>query len=404
MTIAPAIPGLKQNWHQFTLLVIINAFVGGMVGLERAILPQLAASEFGIRSTTVMLSFIVAFGVSKALTNYATGYWANRIGRKNLLVLGWVIALPIPFMLMYAAEWHWIVVANILLGINQGLAWSSTVVMKMDLVGDRQRGLAAGINEFAGYLSVGLVALLTGYLAAQYGVRPVPFYTGVVLTVLGLVLSFFFVNDTAHFITQQGKFSRIPLLRKPFLDTSFRHRSLSTITQAGFVNNLNDGMLWGLLPILLLSKHFTTSQIGVLVALYPGIWGIVQLFTGPLADRYPVRLILFVGMTMQGLCIVALSSASTFFEFAALSVLLGLGTALVYPTFMAAIAHYTHPHQRAESLGVFRLWRDSGYAVGALLTGLLADWWGIEGAMVLVGLLTGASGLVALFRMNEPIH
>lgn len=382
------------------LLVVINAFVGGMVGLERTMLPQLAESAFGIRSNSVILSFIVAFGLAKAVANYAVGFWASRIGRKNLLVMGWGIAIPVPFLLMYATEWHWIVFANVLLGFNQGLSWSSTVVMKMDLAGDRQRGLAAGINEFAGYLSVGLVALLTSYLAAQYGVRPVPFYTGVVLVILGFALSFFFVRDTARFVRQETRQSTTPLLRHPFLDTTLRHHSLSAVTQAGLVNNLNDGMLWGLLPLLLLSKQFTPSQIGLLTAIYPGVWGIAQLFAGPLSDRYPVRIILFGGMSLQALGIVALTGASTFPEFVQISVLLGVGTALVYPTFMTAIAQFTNPQQRAESLGVFRLWRDLGYAIGALMTGLLADRWGINTAVLSVGGLTGLSGLITLFRMQ----
>lgn len=400
MTTPASITGLRQNWAQFTLLVIINAFVGGMVGLERTMLPQLAESEFGIRSNTVILSFLVAFGLAKALSNYAVGFWANRIGRKNLLVIGWGMAIPVPFLLMYATEWRWIVAANILLGINQGLAWSSTVVMKMDLVGERQRGLAAGINEFAGYLSVGLVAFLTSYLAAQYGVRPVPFYTGVALTVLGFTGSLFFVNDTARFVRQEAQQCTIPLLRHPFLDTTLRHRALSAVTQAGLVNNLNDGMLWGLLPLLLLSKQFTVAEIGLLAAIYPAVWGVAQLFTGPLSDRYPVRIILFAGMSLQALGIIALTGAGTFSEFVLISAGLGIGTALVYPTFMVAIAQFTHPQQRAESLGVFRLWRDLGYAIGALLTGLLADRWGIEWAILAVGGLTGLSGFITLFRMR----
>ena len=396
----PALTGLRQNWSQFILLVIINAFVGGMVGLERTMLPQLAESEFGIRSNTVILSFIVAFGLAKAVSNYAVGFWANRVGRKNLLVMGWGMAIPVPFLLMYATEWHWIVVANVLLGINQGLAWSSTVVMKMDLVGDRQRGLAAGINEFAGYLSVGLVAFLTSYLAAQYGIRPVPFYTGVVLTALGFTFSYFFVSDTARFVRQEAQHSTVPLLSHPFLDTTLRHRSLSAVTQAGLVNNLNDGMLWGLLPLLLLSRHFTATEIGLLAAIYPGVWGMAQLFTGPLSDRYPVRMILFTGMSLQALGIVALTKAGTFSEFVLISVGLGIGTALVYPTFMVAIAQFTNPQQRAESLGVFRLWRDLGYAIGALITGFITDRWGIESAILTVGGLTGLSGFITLFRMR----
>lgn len=278
--------GLKENWQQFTLLVIVNAFVGGMVGLERSIIPQLAELEFGLSSKSAILSFIVAFGVTKAIANYFTGRLANKIGRKNLLVIGWIIALPIPILLIYADNWAWIVVANVLLGISQGLTWSSTVVMKMDLVGEKQRGLAMGINEFAGYLAVGIVAFLTGYIAQNYGIRPYPFYIGIVISVLGLLLTLIWVKDTRTFVSQEAKTSTIGKTENVFWTTTFTDKTLSSVTQAGLVNNLNDGMIWGLLPILLLQLRFDNQNIGIITAIYPTVWGIGQLVTGKLSDIF----------------------------------------------------------------------------------------------------------------------
>lgn len=393
--------GLKENWQQFSLLVVINAFVGGMIGIERSILPQLAESEFGIASKTAILSFIIAFGITKANSNYFTGKLANRIGRKNLLVIGWLFALPVPFILIYANSWNWVVFANILLGINQGLTWSSTVVMKIDLVGDKKRGMAMGINEFAGYLAVGLTAFLTGYLASHYGVRPVPFYLGIAFSVCGLALSVLFVKDTAHHVHKENQISNLPLLRNPFWDTTFRHKSLGSVTQAGLVNNLNDGMIWGLLPLLLFAKNFDNAQIGILTAIYPTVWGVSQLATGKLSDILSKRLLLFWGMLLQAFGIIVLIWAQTFLHFAVIGVVLGIGTALVYPTFLAAIADYTNPIQRAESLGVFRFWRDLGYAVGAILTGVTADLLGVNFSILFIGILTAISGLVVLFRMQS---
>ncbi|MES2795877.1 MAG: MFS transporter, partial [Bacteroidota bacterium] len=393
--------GLKENWKQFALLVIINAFVGGMIGLERSILPQLAAQEFGVSSKTALLSFIVAFGITKAICNYFTGKLANKIGRKNLLVIGWFFALPVPFILIYTSQWNWILFANLLLGINQGLTWSMAVVMKIDLVGNKKRGLAVGINEFAGYVSVGLVAFLTGYIANRYGIRPYPFYLGIVFSILGLLLSALFVKDTKHHVNTESQESKISFLKNIFVDTTIRHKSLSGITQSGLVNNLNDGMIWGLLPLHLLSKNFSTTQIGLLTAIYPTIWGLGQLFTGKLSDIYSKRLLLFWGMILQALAITGLIWASSFLQFAILSILLGLGTALVYPTFINAIADYTHPSQRAESLGVFRFWRDLGYAIGALLTGMLADSFSLKTSILTIGLLTAFSAFVILKRVKD---
>ena len=392
--------GLKENWQQFFLLVIINAFVGGMVGLERTILPEIAEADFDIAAKTAIFSFIIVFGIVKAITNYYTGALANKFGRKNLLVLGWIIAIPIPFILIYANSWNWIIFANILLGINQGLTWSSTVVMKIDLVGERNRGLAMGLNESAGYLAVGIVAFLTGWIASEYGLRPYPFYMGIGFVVIGLLSSIFLVRDTIQHVQAESSISNIPLLKNVFWDTTWRHRDLGSISQAGLVNNLNDGMVWGLFPILLAVKEFDLEQIGKIVALYPMVWGLGQLFTGKMADHLSKKNMLFCGMLFQGIALFMMIYADGFFQFAALSVLLGVGTAIVYPTFLAAIADYSPPQQRAESIGVFRLWRDLGYALGALLTGIIADSLGINWAVGAIGGITIISALIILFRMR----
>jgi MFS family permease len=392
--------GLKKNWKQFTLLVIINAFVGGMVGLERSILPEIASADFNIAAKTAILSFIIVFGITKAITNYYTGALANKFGRKNLLTLGWVVALPIPFILIFADNWSWIIAANILLGINQGLCWSSTVVMKIDLVGEKNRGFAMGLNEAAGYLAVGGVAFLTGWIAGQYGLRPYPFYIGILLSVLGLLGSVFLIKDTRHHVATETATSTILKLQNIFLETTWKNPNLGSITQAGLVNNLNDGMVWGLLPILLSSKGFSIPQIGLVVAVYPSIWGIGQLLTGKLADHLPARKLLFWGMLLQGLVLLLFATTSSLEVFILLSVFLGIGTALVYPTFLAAIANYTHPQQRAESIGVFRLWRDLGYAIGALLTGILADLMGIGISIAAIGGVTILSACVIIIRMR----
>jgi MFS family permease len=396
--------GLKENWQQFSILVVVNAFVGGMVGLERSIIPQLAETEFGLSSKSAILSFIVAFGVTKAIANYFTGRLANKIGRKNLLIIGWILALPIPFLLIYANSWAWIVVANILLGISQGLTWSSTVVMKMDLVGEKQRGLAMGINEFAGYLAVGIVAFLTGYIAENYGIRPYPFYLGIAMSILGLLLSWLWVKDTKTFVAQEAKTSTIAKSENVFWTTTFTNKTLSSVTQAGLVNNLNDGMIWGLLPILLLQLKFNNQNIGIITAIYPTVWGIGQLVTGKLSDVLSKKKMLFWGMLLQGIAIVLLPSLSNFTALSLLSALLGIGTALVYPTFLSTIAQATNPNQRAESVGTFRLWRDLGYALGAIISGITADIFGISYAIILIGILTILSSIVILIRMPESIE
>ncbi|MFZ6025941.1 MAG: MFS transporter [Bacteroidota bacterium] len=392
--------GLKENWKQFSLLVIINAFVGGMVGLERSILPKIAEQEFHIAAATAVLSFIIVFGIVKALTNYFTGTLANKFGRKKLLVAGWLFAIPVPVILMFANSWNWIVAANILLGINQGLTWSSTVVMKIDLVGEKNRGLAMGLNEFAGYLSVAVVAFLTGWIAGQFGLRPYPFYIGIILSLAGLFSSWLLVRDTIHHVSKEATASTIPLLKNIFLDTTLFHKNLSSVTQAGLVNNLNDGMAWGLFPILLSQKHFSISEIGIVTAIYPAVWGIGQLFTGKMSDHVCKKSMLWWGMFLQGIALLLFVFAQTLAHFILLSVILGWGTAMVYPTFLASVAENTHPHDRAKSLGVFRLWRDSGYAIGAILTGLIADRLGINASIIVIGLLTVISSVIIHYRMK----
>jgi MFS family permease len=392
--------GLKENWQQFTLLVIVNAFVGGMVGLERSILPKIAEAEFHIAAKTAILSFIVVFGIVKAITNYYTGTLANKVGRKNLLVLGWLIAIPVPFMLMHAPNWNWIIAANILLGINQGLTWSSTVVMKIDLVGEKERGFAMGLNEFAGYIAVAAVAFLTGWIAGNYGLRPYPFYIGIALSFAGLITSFLFIKDTRHHVAKETENSNIPNLKNTFWDTTLFDRNLGSVSQAGLINNLNDGMVWGIFPILLAQKNFSISEIGIVTAIYPAVWGLGQLFTGKMADFFCKKSLLFWGMFLQGIALLFLIFASTFTHFIIISVILGWGTAMVYPTFLATIAENTNPQDRAKSVGTFRLWRDLGYAIGAILTGIIADAFGISASIIVIAVLTIASSFIIEFRMR----
>jgi MFS family permease len=392
--------GLKENWQQFTLLVIINAFVGGMVGLERSILPRIAAVEFHIAAKTAILSFIVVFGIVKAITNYYTGALANKFGRRNLLVTGWIIGIPIPFILMFAPSWSWIIAANVLLGINQGLTWSSTVVMKIDLVGEKQRGFAMGLNEFAGYIAVALVAFLTGWIASEYGVRPYPFYVGIALVFFGLVGSLFFIKDTKHHVAKETITNTIPRLKNIFWDTTWKNKNLGSVTQAGLINNLNDGMAWGIFPILLAARGFSIGEIGIVTAIYPAVWGIGQLFTGKMADKFCKKDILYLGMFLQALALIFLIWANTMFHYILLSSVLGWGTAMVYPTFLATVAENTNPQDRAKSIGIFRLWRDLGYAIGAILTGIIADLVSINAAILFIGLLTLASAFIIHYRMN----
>lgn len=396
--------GLKENWKQFAILVIVNAFVGGMIGIERTIFPQFAEDEFGITSKTALLSFITAFGITKAITNYFTGRLANIIGRKNLLLLGWFTAIPIPFILIYATNWNWVIFANIILGLSQGLTWSSTVVMKIDLVGEKERGLAMGLNEFAGYFAVGITAYLSGYVAHKFGITPYPFYIGIFISVVGFLLTLFMVKDTRVFVHKESLTDKIKSLDNVFIETTFKNRTLSSVTQAGLINNLNDGMIWGLFPVILLSLHYNSARIGIITAIYPTVWGFGQLFTGKMSDVYSKKKMLFWGMLLQGLAILLIPISSTFSLLIIISSLLGLGTALVYPTFLATIAQATSPKQRAESIGTFRLWRDFGYAFGAVISGITADLFGVEYAIYLIGGLTVISSLIIKFRMPETIQ
>ncbi|MBU2045179.1 MAG: MFS transporter, partial [Bacteroidetes bacterium] len=347
---------------------------------------------------------IIVFGFTKAIANYFAGSLANKVGRKNILILGWLVALPIPFLLMFAPSWSWIIFANVLLGINQGLTWSSTVVMKIDLVGEKNRGLAMGLNEFSGYLAIALVALLSGYIAQHYGLSFYPFLIGIVLSILGLLGSIFLVKDTRKFVTQEAQKSIVKPLRNIFLDTSFRQKNLSSVSRAGLINNLNDGMVWGLLPILLINKGYELSQVGLIVAVYPAVWGISQLFSGRLADIICKKKLLFWGMLLQGIAIILLVFANSTSHYITVAIILGLGTAVVYPTFLAAIADDTHPQQRAESMGIFRFWRDSGYAFGAILSGILADAYGMNTAILSIGALTLVSAMVIQWRMSCRIN
>lgn len=392
--------GLKENINQFILLIIVNSFVGGMVGLERSILPQIAEAEFHIAAKTAVLSFIIVFGIVKAITNYYTGALANRFGRRNLLTIGWLFAIPVPFILMMAHNWNWIIVANILLGINQGLTWSSTVVMKIDLVGEKDRGFAMGLNEFAGYLAVAVVAFATGMVASEFGLRPYPFYIGIVLSFAGLLTSWFLVKDTKHHVAKEAASNSVAKLKNVFWDTTLFDRNLGSVTQAGLINNLNDGMAWGLFPILLAQKNFSISEIAIVTAVYPAVWGIGQLFTGKMSDYFCKKSMLFWGMFLQGVALLLFVFASSFTHYIILASILGWGTAMVYPTFLATVAENTNPHDRPKSLGVFRLWRDMGYAIGAILTGVIADAFGINASVIVIGVLTVASSLIIQNRMR----
>ena len=396
--------GLRENLAQFALLVLVNAFVGAMAGMERSLLPMIATEDFGLAARTAALSFIVVFGITKALTNYFAGRFADRFGRKPLLMAGWGLAAPVPLMLMWAPTWNWVLVANALLGASQGLTWSTTVIMKIDLVGPKRRGLAMGLNEFAGYVAVAAAAFATGWIAARTGLRPVPFYLGVVVVAVGFTLSLLVRETTSHAAFESSlKADAGPDLaaREVFWRTSIRDRNLSSVSQAGLVNNLNDGMAWGLFPILFTSFGMSLTQIGVLAGLYPAVWGVAQIATGALSDRFGRKWFIAAGMWIQAIGIYVVSSSIIFSGFAAGSVLLGLGTAMVYPTLLAAIGDVAMPAWRASAIGVYRLWRDLGYAVGALLAGVSADLWGISGAIRIVAALTFVSGVVAAMRMTE---
>jgi MFS family permease len=397
--------GLKENWRQFSLLVLVNAFVGGMVGLERTVVPLIGSQEFGLVLKTAIFSFIVSFGVVKAFSNLVSGTMADRFGRKKVLVAGWLVGVPVPFMIMFAPSWEWIVAANVLLGVNQGLTWSVAVIMKIDLVGPRSRGLAVGLNEFAGYLMVGITAWVTGYLASVYGLRPEPFYLGVGYAFFGLLVSVVLVRDTREHVRLEMEGhppEPNPLtFREIFARTSLKDRNLFATSQAGLVNNLNDGMSWGVFPLFFNSFGLGVERIGVLKAVYPAVWGILQIVTGPLSDRWGRKGLIVGGMWVQATGIFV-SVATRSFEWWLLgSLLLGLGTAMVYPTLIAAVSDNSHPAWRARSLSVYRFWRDLGYAVGALSAGIIADTLGISWAIGSVGALTFISGAVVAVAMQE---
>jgi MFS family permease len=403
--------GLRANLGQFTLLVVINAFVGAMVGLERTVVPLLGEREFGLASKTAIVSFIVSFGVTKACLNLAAARLAERFGRKPILIAGWLLGVPVPFLIMWAPTWTWIDAANVLLGANQAFAWSMTVIMKVDLVGPRRRGLALGLNEFAGYLSVAASAWATGYIASRYALRPEPFYYGGIVAVLGLTLSALFVRETRGHVALEVAQTRVatahaaPALsfRQIFTLTTWRHPSLAAACQAGLVNNLNDGMSWGIYPLFFAQHGLGVAAIGVVKAVYPGVWGALQIVTGPLSDRIGRKRLIAGGMIVQAVGIWLTVLVPAYPEWIAGAVLQGLGTAMVYPTLLAVVGDVAQPAWRATSYGVYRLWRDLGYAVGALLAGLVADWLGMAAAIHVVAVLTLLSGVVVLARMGETL-
>jgi MFS family permease len=400
--------GLRENLAQFSLLVLVNAFVGAMAGLERTILPAMAEQEFHLAARTAILSFIVVFGAAKALTNYGAGWLSDRLGRKHVLVAGWVMAAPVPFLLMWAPSWNWVLAANALLGISQGLTWSTTVIMKIDLVGARRRGLAMGLNEFAGYVALAATALATGWIAARTGVRPEPFYLGVGFVAAGLGLSAWLVRETRHHVSHESALrTGVPaaalapgeVLRR----TSLTDPTLSSVSQAGLVNNLNDGMAWGLFPLVFAAAGLDLASVGLLAALYPATSGLGQLVTGALSDRIGRKPLIVWGMWIQSAGIAVVAATDRFAGFAAGAILLGVGTAMVYPTLLAAIGDVAHPSWRASAVGVYRLWRDLGYAIGALVAGATADAFGVPAAIWLVAGLTFASGVVSAARMTESL-
>jgi MFS family permease len=402
--------GLRENLGQFSLLVVVNAFVGAMVGMERTLLPPIAEHEFHLVARTAVLSFIVVFGVTKAVTNYLAGRLSDRFGRKHVLVGGWLVAAPVPFLLMWAPTWSWVLFANGLLGVSQGLTWSTTVIMKIDLAGPERRGLAMGWNEFAGYFAVAGSALATGFVAARYGLRPQPFYLGVGFVVLGTLLSVLVVRETKHHVAAEARLQGapppggMPTQREIFWRTSLRDRNLSSVSQAGLVNNLNDGMAWGLFPLFFAAAGMDLGQIGTLAAIYPATWGLAQLFTGASSDRVGRKWLIAAGMWLQAIGIAVVVASAGFAGFAVGAAVLGVGTAMVYPTLLAAIGDVAHPAWRASSVGVYRLWRDLGYAIGAVLAGVTADALGLPAAMWLIAALTAASGVVVAVRMSETLR
>ncbi|MGW5648176.1 MFS transporter [Saccharopolyspora sp. NPDC003752] len=402
--------GLRANLAQFSLLVAVNALVGGMVGQEQTVLPLLAKQEFHLVGYTFLLTYVLVFGLSKAATNYFAGTLSDRFGRKPVLVAGWLIAIPVPLVLIWAPDWAWIVAANFLLGINQGLTWSTTVIMKVDLVGPRQRGLAMGFNEAAGYGAVAITSALAGHLAEQYGLRPTPFLLGAFYVALGLGLSALAVRETrdhahleaAQHATTSPTTGHTNLTnRQVFARTTFTDPALSSASQAGLVNNLNFGLSWGLFPLLFASAGLAVDRVGLLVALYPAVWGIGQLATGALSDRWGRKHLIATGMLTQAAALALIAAANSFPAWAIAAVLLGAGTAMVYPTLLAAVGDVAHPSWRARAVGVYRLWRDSGYAAGAVLGGIVADLWDLRAAVWAAAVLSLASAVSIAIRMYE---
>jgi len=407
-----AVLGLRQNLAQFMLLVAVNALVGGTLGQERTVLPLLASQTFHLDLYTSALTYILAFGLSKAATNYFAGTLSDRYGRKPVLVTGWLVAIPVPLMLIFGPSWEWIVAANVFLGISQGLTWSTAVIMKMDLAGPKQRGLAMGLNEAAGYLGVAVTALATGYIASTYGLRPGPFLLGAAYIALGLGLSVLTVRETHHHakteasqhVSAHNSADAGLTTGQIFTLTSFKDRSLSAASQAGLVNNLNDGLAWGLFPVLFVSSGLNLNQVGILAAAYPAVWGAAQLLTGAASDRWGRKWFIVAGMIVQAVGLAIVAASHSFGSWLIAAALLGLGTAMVYPALLAAIGDVAHPTWRARSVGIYRLWRDGGFAIGALLSGLLADLYGIPATIATVAALTAASGLVVAVRMRGNDH
>jgi MFS family permease len=398
--------GLRANWQQFSLLVLINAFVGGMVGLQSTVVPLIGAQEFKIASATAVLSFIVSFGIIKAFANLVSGHFADVYGRKHMLVLGWLIGVPVPYMIGWGPSWGWVVAANVLLGVNQGLAWSMTVIMKVDLVGPKSRGLAVGLNEFAGYLSVGITTLVAGFIAQRYGLRPQPFFLGIAYAVLGLGLSILLVRDTRHHVDQEisshhGAVTERIAFWEVFWRASFGDRNLFAESQAGLVNNLNFGMSWGIFPLFFTSFGLAVERIGILNSVYPAVWGVLQTVTGPLSDRWGRKGLIVAGMWIQGVGLFLIGVMGSFGWWLLASALLGLGTAMVYPTLIAAVSDASHPSWRARSLSVYRFWRDLGYAIGAISAGVIADALGLAWAIRIIAALSFLSGGLVALLMSE---
>jgi MFS family permease len=398
--------GLRPNLFQFSLLVAVNALVGGMVGQEQTVLPLLAKSVFGLSGYTFLLTYVFAFGITKALTNYLAGTWSDRFGRKPVLVAGWLLAIPVPLLLIWAPSWGWVIVANVLLGASQGLTWSTTVVMKIDLVGPRQRGLAMGLNEAAGYGAVAVTAWLAGYLAAHHGLRPAPFLLGLSYALIGLGMSVIFVRETRDYARLEASTHAAPLdapssNREIFVRTSFTEPALSSACQAGLVNNLNFGLSWGLFPLLFAAGGLAVDRIGLLVAAYPAVWGATQILTGALSDRWGRKHLITTGMLTQAIALALIATGGSFGWWLGGAALMGAGTAMVYPTLLAVIGDVAQPLWRARAVGVYRLWRDSGYAVGAVVGGVAADLWGLRAAVWAASAITAVSAVVVAVRMYE---